>query len=85
MFILRKIFKDGEANMDLGSNYTLITEQDNTEEFNKIQQLTDGSEVNKLVYAYVVNQDGGKIPLSKNHRNYIMTENGRTFCNVTNH
>lgn len=85
MFILRSITKRGnESNITLGSKYSLITEADNNEDFKAIQSLTAGQSTNSEVYAYLEDENGSKIPLYKGQRNYIMTENGRTFSNLTN-
>jgi len=83
MFILRKVSGNGvEMNFSLGENYTHITKESNPEEFK--QMVKSGGVIDDpIIYGYIA-YDGGKVlGLSSNQSNYIMTESGITFSNVS--
>jgi hypothetical protein len=96
MYTLRSITKTGlQRNESLGLNYTLIHRFYNYEEFQRnFKFLFDKDHVadddlksdgdTKDTYAFVVSENGGQIfPLYKSNDYYIMTDNGKTFDNLS--
>lgn len=96
MFILRRISGQGvQMNFCLGNSYTIVTRDHNYEDFcrsfkhifdrNHVADLDDTADSDtKNCYAFVSSEGGGNLyPLWSNQKNYIMTENGKTFCNLT--
>jgi len=92
MFILRRISGNGiEINQKIGDSYTLITRESNREAFviafeqtfgkNKSIDIVDLVE-ETVCYAFVCG-DSITQPLYENQKNFIMTESGKTFCNLT--
>ncbi|MCL1658612.1 hypothetical protein M2T79_18555 [Elizabethkingia miricola] len=94
MFVLRRISGEGiEMNKVIGDGYTVIDRESTVEDFKKVfehyfekRQIADlDSESDfdtKNCYAFVTN-DSFIQPLYKNQQNYIMSENGKTFSNLT--
>lgn len=94
MFTLRRISGEGiEMNQIIGDNYTYIDREINYDEFCKNFQYTFGrnhvadldetsDDDTKKCYAFVCTSNLIQ-PLYKNQSNYIMTENGKTFANVS--
>jgi hypothetical protein len=94
MFTLRRISEEGvQMNRIIGDSYTYIDREINPEEFNEsfknyfernhVADLDETSDNDtKRVYAFVCNSSYVQ-PLYKNQTNYIMTENGKTFANVS--
>ena len=94
MFTLRRISGDGiEMNQIIGDGYTYIDREINYEEFRVNFETTFGKkhvadmdetsdDDTKKCYAFVCNSSYVQ-PLYKNQSNYIMTENGKTFANVS--
>lgn len=81
MFALRKITNDGlEMNYDLGDYYVLVTKARSPEEFE--DKMKDHPFYDKA-YAFIYWKDG-ILPLYKNQYNYIVSENGTTYSNLTN-
>jgi len=96
MYTLRRISSTGvEMNHAIGDNYTFIHREYNSDEFRRnfelvfekphVADLDDTSDDDtKNVYAFVCHHSGSIIqPLYKKQSNYIMTENGKTFSNLT--
>lgn len=83
MFILRKITQNGlEWNLCLGESYSVITEERNPVQFKETVGAVDYSEPE--VYGFVFNDDNGQpIPLYRKQKNYIMTDSGKTFSNIS--
>lgn len=80
MFALRKILPDNsEINIALGNSYTYIGKHREcfAEELKKSELPYDEKEISGIIYA-----DGKPIALFAKHRNYIMTERGKTFARV---
>lgn len=76
MFALRKITGNGsELNFDLGDYYVLITKERSPEEFE--DKMKDHPS-----YAFICWKDG-VLPLYKNQKNYIVSESGKTYDNLT--
>jgi hypothetical protein len=96
MFALRKVFKDHtQINLNLGNEYSLIERDSTYDKFSETFKIEfdsdhvadldeESTEFTKNCYAFVINE-GGKVahPLYKNQFNYIMTESGKTFSNLT--
>jgi hypothetical protein len=95
-FILRKVFKDHtQSNIVLGDSYLFIDREMNYEEFSKAFEVDFGKfhvgdldptsdSFTKNCYAFLIINDGAKyIPLYKNQYNFIMTDSGKTFANIT--
>lgn len=89
-----KLDENIEINKLLGNEYEFIHRDWNKETFRKSykkyfekEHVADGSESSdihsQMVYAFIINQDLEVRPLYKNHFNYIMTETGKTFANLT--
>lgn len=84
MFILRKISGQGvEINITLGQSYTFIGKIENPQEFNRTLSEIFKQSNEEITYAFVSNEDGKMIPLYSTQKNYIMTESGKTFKNVS--
>lgn len=80
MFTLRKITQTGvEMNFNLGDSYTLVTKENSPEEFEKglKEHLFYGD-----IYAFV-SWNNEILPLYKNQKNYIVSESGKTYDNLT--
>lgn len=93
MLVLRRISSEGvEMNHVVGDNYTYIHRDTNPEEFRRtFKAVFDRDHVadldpaadkdTKNCYAFVCH--GHIQPLYKNQKNFMMTENGNTFANLT--
>ena len=80
MFTLRKITQSGiEMNFDLGNAYTLVVKERSLEDFNK--EMKDHPFYNDI-YAFIIYKDD-VLPLYKNQKNYIVSESGKTYDNLT--
>lgn len=81
MFTLRKITGDGiEMNFYLGKSYTLITKENNPDQFEDTRKhlVYDVDEV----YGFISGDDGNILGLSPKQQNYVMV-NGKTVANIT--
>lgn len=84
MFALRKITHKGiEINFNLGDSYSLITKDFAPEEYMRLMNTMNDVYDDKPVYGFVTGVDGTPIPLCKNQKNYIVSENGATYSNLT--
>jgi len=86
MYTLRKIVKENvELNIEIGNAYTLCEKERSPEEFKRTAKIAFiNCEPGNEVYGFIVTEGGGEIiPLSSNHKNYIMSERGNTFANVS--
>lgn len=80
MFTLRKITNDGlEMNFSLGDSYTLVIKERSPKEFE--DKMKDHPFYDKT-YAFIYWKDE-ILPLYKNQKNYIVSENGTTYSNLT--
>lgn len=80
MFALRKITNDGlEMNFNLGDSYTLVTKDRSPEEFE--DKMKDHPNYDEA-YAFIYWKDG-VLPLYRGQQNYIVSENGATYSNLT--
>ncbi|HAY3545127.1 TPA: hypothetical protein JRX92_003528 [Elizabethkingia anophelis] len=94
MFVLRRVTGDGvEMNKVLGEGYNYVCRERNYDEFckmfekyfekNHVADLdTESDNDTKNCYAFITS-DGHLQPLYKTQHNYIMTERGKTFDNVS--
>lgn len=93
MFALRTISNGIVSNQDIGLRYSVIHREKTPEYFrdkycvvfnNSHVADTDPSacQISIQCYAFIVS-DIGTFPLYKNDENYIMTESGRTFENIS--
>ena len=95
-FYLRTVTSDGyENNRAIGKNYSYVDRETQYDEFCKaykaafgIDHVADLDEMSdqfsKKCQGIVVFNEGSElIPLYKGNCNYIMTENGKTFSNLT--
>lgn len=85
MFILRKISSEkGEVNECLGVSYSLVEKCLFPEEFEKARKNWCGGPVDENIYAFLIHDNGAQLtPLYKGQSNYIMTESGKTFANLS--
>ena len=95
MYTLRKVIDNIQSNQSLGSQYQVIDIETNYEEFCKAYKLLfrenhvadleeTSSNFSKNCYAIILTKEGSElIPLYKKQYNYIMTESGKTFSNLT--
>lgn len=80
MFALRKITNDGlEMNFSLGDSYTLVTKDRSPKEFeDKMKDHPFYDKANAFIYC-----KDEILPLYKTQKNYIVSENGTTYSNLT--
>jgi len=94
MFALRKIIGSTQSNFALGIQYEVLERFVEPEKFAEVFEKSFGySHVADLdskadnytinCYGFVLTNDFEPIPLYLNQRNYIMTESGKTFSNLT--
>lgn len=95
MYTLRKMIDNIQSNQEIGSEYQVVERFTNYDEFCKafaiffgrehVADLDDTSDnYTKNCYAIlIVNNGSSIIPLYMNQQNYIMSENGKTFSNLT--
>jgi hypothetical protein len=94
MFALRKIIGNTPTNYALGIQYQVIDRFSDYEDFkeafknsfgyNHVADLDDKSDnYTKNCYAFLLTIEYKSIPLYMNQKNYIMTESGKTFENLT--
>lgn len=85
MFILRKITRSGVVtNFSLGDEYTLIDAESAKEEFERTLKDYGFFDQHKdNIRGFVSDYCCSPIALFKNQENYIMTERGHTFENLT--
>lgn len=86
MFVLRKAYgklmEYVESNTSLGNTYTVITRDNNPKTFNKA--IEEGAIlVDPIIYGFVTDENGEINLLSSQCQNYIMTEKGATFDNLS--
>lgn len=87
MFILRKVsgrkLNGGiEHNFNLGESYSLVTKEENPEEFKNAIERGDIVD-DPIIYGYVIGKDCEMHQLSVQQESYIMTDSGKTFSNLS--
>jgi len=95
MYTLRVIKDNVQTNFNLGQSYSLVERHTTYEKFCNIYKSffnkehvadldTKSCADSKETYAFIVCRNGIEIiPLYKYQSNYIMSENGKTFSNLT--
>lgn len=95
MYTLRKIIDGIQSNQSIGEEYQFIDREVNYSEFQKtykvlfekehVADLDESSDnFSANCYGFIICNGGSKIiPLYKKQWNYIMTESGNTFSNLT--
>lgn len=86
MFILRTIDGSGhEHNQSLGESYNITFKEQHPDYFNKDADFKSWDELYPgELYGIIVCFGGSKsIPLWKKQQNYVMTETGKTFANIS--
>lgn len=94
MFALRKIIENTQTNYALGIQYQVVERFVDYEDFKvafkqsfgyeHVADLDDKADnYTKNCYAFISTPDYELIPLYMNQKNYIMTESGKTFSNLT--
>jgi hypothetical protein len=86
MFILRKITGNGgELNFALGDSYSLILKDKNPKEFNEVLSVGGHSAFEDDLYGFITYGDCQHQMLFIKQFNYIMTDSGKTFKNITSY
>lgn len=87
MFVLRRITGEGhQVNECLGQSYHFIDKESNKEDFERTYEIYNGGspEREECIHAFLTYDEGKEIkPLYRPSKYYIMTENGKTFANLT--
>lgn len=84
MFTLRVITEDHvEVNTCLGQTYKFINSLDAEKEFKREAKSFWNDVTPENTYAFVIAEGGQPYPLFKDQLNYIMTEGGQTFANLS--
>lgn len=83
MFILRKVEKDGiEINQTIGEFYFYISKEKSPESFEHHRKHNNFDKSENL-YGFIILELGKALPLFSVTENYIMTESGKTFANIS--
>jgi len=95
MYTLRTVKDNIQNNECLGKDYQVIERDSNYNEFQKgysnfhnkqhVADLdTESDNFSQQTYAFIIFNKGSEIvPLYKDRKNYIVSENGKTFSNLT--
>lgn len=86
MFILRTITGDGhELNRVLGDSYNIDYKEKHPESFKGDTPFAEWDKLHpdELYGCITYNRGSEIIPLWKKQQNYIMTETGKTFANIS--
>jgi len=95
MYTLRTVKDNIQTNECLGKDYQVIERDSNYNEFQKAylnfhnkQHVADldaeSDNFSQQTYAFIIHNRGSEIiPLYKDRKNYIVSENGKTFSNLT--
>lgn len=87
MYTLRKIIEgQEECNFNLGNSYALVEKSKNPERFRKDFEIFFEGKIphtDDECYAFISGENGRWEPLWKSQFNYIMTESGKTFSNLS--
>jgi len=85
MYTLRKINQQNiEMNISLGKAYNYVGKVESPKEFERILNGSFKDVDKDIVYAFIIDENGKEIyPLYTTHKNYIMTESGKTFAKVS--
>jgi len=87
MYTLRKVIEgQEECNFNLGNYYSLIEESKFPKHFEQTFEMVFNNcppYTDDKCYAFVTSEKGKVEPLWLSQKNYIMTENGKTFSNLS--
>jgi len=92
MYTLKEIGSDSVITHDyLGYGFSVVNKETSTEYFDKsyrawsqVDEMDANLKMNDAIFAFVISEGGREIfPLYKNRFYYIVTENGKTFNNLT--
>jgi len=94
MYALRTFTENSEVNNWLGDQYEIIRREECYERFSELfkdyfekDHLADLSpssdEESQRTYAFIINSKNEPIPIYKEQKNYIVTESGKTYSNIT--
>jgi hypothetical protein len=94
MYTLRTFTETSEVNNLLGDQYEIVKREEQYERFCELFEIyfdkphladlsPSADEVTQRCYAFVFNEKKEPMPVYKNQRNYIMTDSGKTFSNIT--
>lgn len=94
MYTLRTFTENSEVNNSLGRHYEVVRREESYERFSELYLQRFGkhhvadldkqsSEETKRCYAILVTYEEEQIPLFKGQSNYIVTDSGKTFSNLT--
>jgi len=95
MFVLREIFEDGsESNRYIGDHYSIYSKFKNKKNFDNCfkdvyGELNEGADTpSPNIYAFIQiwglsSDDDNIVPLYVKSKNYIVTENGNTYDNIS--
>lgn len=95
MYTLRKVIDNIQSNKELGDEYQVVDRETNYIEFCKAFKVifgidhvsdldTTSNNYSETCHSIILFGGGNRIePLYKNQFNYIMSDNGKTFSNLT--
>lgn len=85
MYLEKLHLQNIEINVDLGSSYAFTDSERNRNEFVSMCNIYFGAVDlhDEKCYAFVTDEVGEFHPLYKSQKNYIMTNKGDTFANVS--
>ena len=89
MFILRKMGGENKSqarNFEIGNHYEVVDKERHPKSFEEMHKEFGGGYATetpeRVIYAYVL-FDGDVQPFWNHEYNFIMSENGKTFENIT--
>lgn len=94
MYALRTFTENSEVNNWLGDQYEIIRREESYEAFaEQYRKYFDKShvadndpaadDISRRVYAFILNEHEQAMPVYKEQKNYIVTESGKTYSNIT--
>lgn len=94
MYSLRAFTENSEVNNWLGDQYEIIRREESygafAEQYRKYfdkSHVADNDsaadEISRRVYAFILNEHEQAMPVYKGQKNYIVTESGKTYSNIT--
>jgi len=94
MYTLRTFTENSEVNNWLGDQYEIIRREESYEAFaEQYRKYFDknhvadndptADEISQRTYAFVINSKNEPMPIYKGQKNYIVTESGKTYSNIT--
>ena len=85
MYTLRKITGEHvQINISLGKSYNYVGKLESPKEFERTLEEIFKRLNEDIIYAFISDEDGRNVyPLYSTQKNYIMSESGKTFANVS--